>query len=64
MTLAAAADAAFALADEAIDAGRIPGAVLGLVTRDGDRAIRFGGHAALVPQLVPWPRTRCSTWPA
>ena len=50
MTLAAAADAAFALVDEAIDAGRIPGAVLGLVTRDGDRAIRFGGHAALVPE--------------
>jgi CubicO group peptidase (beta-lactamase class C family) len=53
MTLAAAADAAFALVDEAIDDGRIPGAALGLVTRDGDRAIRFGGHAALVPQLMP-----------
>ena len=49
MTLAAAADAAFAPARDAIDAGRIPGAVLGLVTRDGGHAIRFGGHASLVP---------------
>jgi CubicO group peptidase (beta-lactamase class C family) len=53
MTLAAAADAAFALVDEAIVAGRIPGAALGIVTLQGDRAIRFGGHAALVPDRVP-----------
>jgi CubicO group peptidase (beta-lactamase class C family) len=46
----AAADAAFAPAREAVASGRIPGATLGLVTTDGQRAVRVAGKAALVPE--------------
>jgi len=42
-------DAAFAPVRDAIDAGRIPGAVLGLVTAGGDRALRVAGQAQCVP---------------
>ena len=44
---------AFALVQTAIDAGRIPGAVLGLVTADGARAVRAAGLAQLVPEARP-----------
>jgi CubicO group peptidase (beta-lactamase class C family) len=53
MTLAAAAEAAFALVEEAIAAGRIPGGVLGLVTREGERAICYDGYAVLPPNQAP-----------
>jgi CubicO group peptidase (beta-lactamase class C family) len=43
-------DAAFAPAEAAIAAGRIPGAALGVVHVDGRRAIRFAGMAAIVPE--------------
>jgi len=49
MTPEARLDAAFAPVSEAIDAGRIPGAVLGLVTTAGMRAIRHGGWAQTLP---------------
>lgn len=44
---------AFAPVEAAIAAGRIPGGVLGLVTRDGERATRFAGEAQLVPERRP-----------
>jgi CubicO group peptidase (beta-lactamase class C family) len=47
------ADTAFIPALEAVEDGRIPGAVLGLVTADGRRALRFGGFAQLEPEPVP-----------
>ena len=40
---------AFAPAAAAVADGRLPGAALGIVTRDGARAVVFAGHAALVP---------------
>lgn len=40
---------AFARVQAAIDAGRIPGAVLGLVQADGTRAVRHAGAAQTVP---------------
>ena len=43
-------DAAFAPVAAAVEAGRIPGAALGLVSIDGDSAVRFAGMAALVPE--------------
>jgi CubicO group peptidase (beta-lactamase class C family) len=43
------ADAAFGPVHAAIAQGRIPGAVLGLVTRDGTRAVRIAGAAQLMP---------------
>lgn len=46
-------DAAFAPALAAVDSGRIPGATLGLVTADGQRAVRLAGSAALVPTPEP-----------
>lgn len=46
----ALADAGFAPAAEAVAAGRIPGATLGIVSADGGRAVRLAGHAALVPE--------------
>ncbi|MBE7734128.1 serine hydrolase domain-containing protein [Devosia faecipullorum] len=42
-------DQAFTLVETAIDAGRIPGGVLGVVDRDGHRAIRASGQAQTVP---------------
>lgn len=43
----------------AIDAGRIPGAALGLVTSEGRRAVRHAGLAQRVPEVVPLER---ATW--
>jgi CubicO group peptidase (beta-lactamase class C family) len=40
-------------------AGPIPGAVLGVVTRGGDRAVRAIGHAQIEPESVPMRR---ETW--
>jgi len=44
------ADRAFAPAAEAVAAGRIPGAALGIVAADGARAVRLAGMAALLPE--------------
>jgi CubicO group peptidase (beta-lactamase class C family) len=52
-------DAAFAPAAEALRTGRIPGAVLGVVTRDGARAVRYAGLAQREPEPVPVAR---ETW--
>ncbi|MDR6832926.1 MULTISPECIES: serine hydrolase [unclassified Sphingopyxis] len=49
-------DAAFAPVAAAVEAGRIPGAALGIVSADGESAVRFAGMAALVPN--PEPLTR------
>ena len=43
-------DAAFQPVVEAVEAGRIPGAALGLVTAAGESEVRFAGTAALVPE--------------
>ena len=45
------ADAGFEPVAAAVADGRIPGAVLGVIARDGSRAVRVAGHAA----LMPWP---------
>ncbi|WBH17400.1 serine hydrolase domain-containing protein [Sphingomonas radiodurans] len=47
---------AFAPAAAAVADGRLPGAALGVVTRDGARAMRLAGHATLLP--TPEPLTR------
>jgi CubicO group peptidase (beta-lactamase class C family) len=44
------AERAFAPAREAVAAGRIPGAALGIVTANGRRSVRIAGMAALVPE--------------
>ena len=44
---------AFAPLQTAVEAGRIPGGVLGVVTRDGDRAVRAIGQAQTVPSARP-----------
>jgi CubicO group peptidase (beta-lactamase class C family) len=49
-------DAAFAPVAAAVEAGRIPGAALGIVSADGTSEVRFAGMAALVPN--PEPLTR------
>ncbi|WP_273689825.1 serine hydrolase domain-containing protein [Ketogulonicigenium vulgare] len=46
-------DQAFAAVEQHINTGRIPGAVLGLVTRDGTRHFRAVGHAQTVPDARP-----------
>ncbi len=43
-------DAAFAPVAAAVEAGRIPGAALGIVSASGQSAVRFAGMAALVPE--------------
>ena len=48
-----AVDDAFAPALAAVEEGRIPGAMLGVVTADGGQAIRLAGMAALVPEPEP-----------
>jgi CubicO group peptidase (beta-lactamase class C family) len=48
-TLDALAVAAFAPARNAVDSGRIPGAALGLITREGERAVLHTGAAQIVP---------------
>ena len=52
-------DAAFRPVAAAVAAGAIPGAVLGLATRDGDRAVAVTGLAQREPDAVPLER---STW--
>jgi CubicO group peptidase (beta-lactamase class C family) len=47
------AERAFAPAREAVAAGRIPGAALGIVSADGSTAARIAGTAALVPEPEP-----------
>lgn len=47
---------AFAPVDQAIAQGRIPGAVLGVVTASGERVASFGGRAQVVPTPVPMRR--------
>jgi len=46
------ADKAFAPVRDAVAAARIPGAALGLVTPDGDRAVRWAGQAMVTPSDV------------
>ncbi len=55
-TLEAAADKTFKPAKEAVDTGRIPGAALGLITPDGDRAVRWAGQAIAQPTREPLQR--------
>ncbi len=47
---------AFAPVEQAIAQGRIPGAVLGIVTASGDRAVAHHGRAQIVPTPVPMRR--------
>lgn len=51
--LEALADSGFVPVGTALSERRIPGAVLGLITPKGDRAVRFGGAAQLVPEQRP-----------
>lgn len=46
----------FAAAAGSLDAGRIPGATLGVVTADGRRAVRVAGLAQRVPVREPLTR--------
>jgi CubicO group peptidase (beta-lactamase class C family) len=46
----ALAERAFAPARRAVESGAIPGAALGIVSADGQRAVRVAGMAALVPE--------------
>lgn len=46
-------DRAFAPLQRAVTEGRIPGGVLGVLDRDGHRAVRAVGHAQLVPATRP-----------
>ena len=50
------AEQAFAPALAAVEAGRIPGAALGIVTADGMSAVRVAGLARRVPDAVPLTR--------
>lgn len=59
LNLEVVAEEAFAPVAAAIAAGRIPGAVLGIVTADGARAVRVAGAAQLVPRPVALKR---ATW--
>jgi CubicO group peptidase (beta-lactamase class C family) len=43
------AEAGFAPVLEAVDDGRIPGAMLGVVAADGERTVRVAGHAMVTP---------------
>lgn len=47
-----AAEAGFAALAPAIEAGRLPGGALGVVSADGARAVRFAGLAARLPEAV------------
>ena len=53
MSVAAVLERAFAPLQAAVEARRIPGGVLGVVDRDGARAIRSTGSAQLVPAQRP-----------
>jgi len=59
MSLDALIDEAFAPAASSVARGDIPGAVLGLVTADGDRAVRWQGFAQIEPHEAPLSR---ETW--
>lgn len=50
MTIGEVCEQGFAPALEAVEGGRIPGAALGVVSADGESAVRFAGMAALVPE--------------
>ena len=52
-------DKAFAPARAAVEAGQIPGAVLGIVTLDGRREVRWAGKAQIEPSPEP---LRRETW--
>ena len=52
-------DSAFAPAAAAVEAGLIPGAVLGVIDRGGRRAVRHAGWATLVPGREP---VTAGTW--
>ncbi len=53
MSLNATLDRAFAPLQAAVEAKRIPGGVLGVVDRDGNRVVRSIGSAQLVPAQRP-----------
>ena len=53
MTAIEVLDRAFAPLAAAVEAGRIPGGVLGIVERDGTRAVRAVGRAQVVPRVRP-----------
>lgn len=53
MSVDAILDRAFAPLQAAVEAKRIPGGVLGIVDRDGQRAVRSIGSAQLVPEQRP-----------
>jgi CubicO group peptidase (beta-lactamase class C family) len=53
MSLDATLDRAFAPLAAAVEARRIPGGVLGIVDRDGNRTVRAIGSAQLVPTTRP-----------
>jgi CubicO group peptidase (beta-lactamase class C family) len=59
MTLTDIIDGAFAPAAASIAAGSIPGAVLGIVTADGTRAVEWAGAAQIEPEREPVTR---DTW--
>ncbi len=59
MSASSLLDRAFAPLGEAVAAGRIPGGVLGIVERDGTRAVRAIGSAQLVPHKRPMTK---DTW--
>ena len=49
-------DEMFAGAQIACSEGRIPGAALGIITRDGTRAVRVVGYAQIEPERIPLTR--------
>lgn len=53
MSVDAVLDRAFAPLQAAVEAKRIPGGVLGVVDRDGNRAVRSIGSAQLIPTRRP-----------
>lgn len=58
-TVAAQLDRAFEPLARAIEAGRIPGGVLGVIDRDGNRAVRAMGMAQVIPAHRPMEK---DTW--
>lgn len=53
MSLDQKIDDIFFPAQESIKSKLIPGAALGLITKNGDRAIRVTGYAQLDPETIP-----------
>lgn len=53
MSAADILDRAFVPLQQAVEAGRIPGGVLGVIEADGNRAVRAIGQAQLVPDTRP-----------